>query len=85
MDRLARAYTKLCAKLAKAGAPREPHEGPLAYANTVDTRRPDIAATVRALLRRYAELRYGRNADARATEIAAFERDVSRLSVPRPT
>ncbi len=31
-DRLARAYEKLCAKLARAGAPREPHEGPPAYA-----------------------------------------------------
>jgi hypothetical protein len=85
MDRLARAYTKLCAKLAKAGAPREPHEGPLAYADAVETRRPDIGATVRTLLRRYADLRYGRSADARSPEIAEFERDVSRLSVPRLT
>ena len=85
MDRLARAYTKLCAKLAKAGAPREPHEGPLAYADVVETRRPDIASAVRALLRRYADLRYGSGTDANSPEIAAFERDVSRLSVPRLT
>jgi transglutaminase-like putative cysteine protease len=86
MDRLARAYTKLCAKLAKAGAAREPHEGPLAYADAVETHRPDIAAAVRALLRRYADLRYGHDATAtRSPEIAEFERDVSRFHVPRPT
>jgi transglutaminase-like putative cysteine protease len=85
MDRLARAYTKLCAKLARAGAPREPHEGPLAYAETVASKRPDLAARVRSLLSRYAELRFGRENDvtARAPEIAAFEREVSRLSTQR--
>jgi protein-glutamine gamma-glutamyltransferase len=82
MDRLARAYTRLCAKLARAGAPRAPHEGPLAYADAVATRRPDIAATVRALMRRYADLRYGRSSlDARPADIAAFERHVARFTV----
>jgi protein-glutamine gamma-glutamyltransferase len=87
MDRLARAYTKLCAKLARAGAPRAPHEGPLAYAEVVAVRRPDIAATASALLRKYAELRFGRanGTDAGAPEIVAFERDVARLSVQRAT
>jgi transglutaminase-like putative cysteine protease len=81
MDRLARAYTRLCAKLAKAGAPRAPHEGPLAYADTIAARRPDIAATVRALMRKYADLRYGRaSAVARPADIAAFERHVARFN-----
>jgi transglutaminase-like putative cysteine protease len=83
MDRLARAYAKLCAKLAKAGTPREPHEGPLAYAEAVEARRPDIGAAVRTLLRRYADLRYGRGADSRLTDIVAFERAVARFSVRR--
>jgi protein-glutamine gamma-glutamyltransferase len=85
MDRLARAYTKLCAKLAKAGAPRAPHEGPLAYADAVAALRPDIASTARALLGTYAELRFGHTvgAIAHAPEVAAFEREVSRLSVQR--
>jgi hypothetical protein len=83
MDRLARAYTRLCAKLAKAGTPREPHEGPLAYADTVAARRPDLAGPARTLLSRYADLRYGRDEDARAPAIAQFERDVARLRVPR--
>jgi len=86
MDRLARAYVKLCRKLARAGAPREPHEGPLAYAAVVATRRPDLAESVRALLTRYADLRYGLvAADARSPDVVAFERAVSRLRVRRAT
>jgi protein-glutamine gamma-glutamyltransferase len=85
MDRLARAYTRLCAKLAKAGAPRASHEGPLAYADVVAARRPEAAATVRALLRRYAELRYGPGgaSDLRTFEIGTFERAVRHFRVPR--
>ena len=83
MDRLGRAYVRLGKKLARVGVPREPHEGPLAYAAAVAARRPDLADTARALLGRYAELRYGRrtNDTGRSPEIAAFERSVSRLRV----
>lgn len=80
-DRLARAYMRLCAKLARAGAPRAAHEGPLDYAASVSSRRPDIAAAARELLNTYADLRYG-NAladSARAPAIASFERAVSRF------
>jgi hypothetical protein len=80
MDRLARAYTRLCAKLARTGAPRAPHEGPLAYADTIAAQRPDMAASVRALMRKYADLRYGHaSATPRAADIAAFERQVARF------
>lgn len=82
MDRLARAYTRLCAKLARAGTPREPHEGPLAYADSVSAHRPDLATPVRALLRRYATLRYGRKS-AEPSDIAAFERGVATFNVNR--
>jgi hypothetical protein len=86
-DRLARAYLKLCRKLARAGAAREPHEGPLAYAAAVAARRPDLAEAVRALLDRYAELRYGHGMqdDARSPAIVSFERAVARLRVQRAT
>lgn len=86
MDRLARAYVKLCAKLAHAGAPREPHEGPHAYAAAVAARRPDLANAVRSLLHRYADLRYGLagNGEASREAIAAFERDVAKLRTRRP-
>jgi transglutaminase-like putative cysteine protease len=84
-DRLARAYQKLCAKLARAGAPRQPHEGPLAYATTVSARRPDLAATARALLVDYAGLRFGNGVDeqTRPAAIGNFERAVSRFHAPR--
>ncbi|MEP7245991.1 MAG: DUF3488 and transglutaminase-like domain-containing protein [Gammaproteobacteria bacterium] len=87
MDRLARAYVKLCAKLNRAGAPRQPHEGPIAYAATLAARRPDLAAVARSLLNRYADLRYGRptTPDAPSSKIADFERAVSRLRVARST
>jgi transglutaminase-like putative cysteine protease len=87
MDRLARAYTRLCRKLARAGAPREPHEGPLAYATAVARHRPDLTESVRALLSRYAELRYGTaaSADARSPDVIAFERAVARLRIRRAT
>ena len=88
-DRLARAYARLCGKLARVGVPRSAHQGPLAYADTVGEQRPDLAQSVRTLLTRYADLRYGapredaRGDDTRAQEVAGFERDVARLSVAK--
>lgn len=84
-DRLARAYEKLCSKLASAGAPREPHEGPLAYAIAIATRRPDLSVSASGLLMSYADLRYGNevNEQTRPAAIAAFEQAVSRLRTGR--
>ncbi len=81
VDRLARAYEKLCRKLASAGAPREPHEGPLAYAAAIATRRPDLAVSANELLMNYAGLRFGNDFDehTRPTAISTFERAVSRF------
>lgn len=58
-DRLSRAWRALERKLQRAAAPRAPYEGPIAYAERVGRKRPDIAAMVGALARRYALLRYG--------------------------
>lgn len=81
-DRLARAYARLCRKLARVGMPRPPYLGPLAYAEAVVEQRPDLAAGVRSLLTRYADLRYGAPREASLTdEVASFERDVARLRV----
>jgi hypothetical protein len=85
-DRLARAYARLCRKLARVGLVRSEYQGPLAYADTVSEKRPDLAGGVRTLLTRYAELRYGvPRAESRADEIAGFERDVARLSLSSST
>ncbi|HKB46651.1 MAG TPA: transglutaminase domain-containing protein, partial [Ktedonobacterales bacterium] len=83
-DALARAYTRLCAKLAAAGAPRASHQGPLSFASAVNARRPDLSASVKGLLTRYAELRYGpAAADSRARDIEEFTGAVARLALTR--
>lgn len=83
-DRLARAYARLCRKLARVGLPRSVHQGPIAYAEAVGRTRPDLGEAVRSLLTRYAELRYGApRLDSRAADVAGFERAVARLSVAK--
>ncbi len=81
-DRIARAYDRLCRKLARAGVPRQPHHGPLDYSELIISKRPDLADKVRPLLRSYAALRFGPGG-SRNTAIRAFEREVARLRVAR--
>jgi protein-glutamine gamma-glutamyltransferase len=57
-DETARAYARLCAKLAAAGIARMPHEGAEAYALRVAQLRPDLAGSVTNLCRQYSFLRY---------------------------
>ena len=52
-DDTARAYARLCAKLAAAGMARLPHEGPEGYALRVARLRPDLAGIVTNLCRQY--------------------------------
>ncbi len=87
-DRLARAYRRFCLKLARAGAPRAAHLGPLAYAEAIARRRPDLARAAGPLLEEYTELRYGSPSGAmsstnRSERLAAFERGVARLRPAR--
>jgi transglutaminase-like putative cysteine protease len=83
-DALARAYLRLCAKLARAGTARAPHEGPLALAQSVRARRPELGARVQPLCEEYARLRYGpRAAERYEREVAEFARAVARLVLPR--
>jgi len=54
----------------------------------VEERRPDLRETVRSLLTRYADLRYGapradQHAATRAAAIAGFERAVARLTIAK--
>ncbi len=55
----ARAYARLCRKLARTGLPRAPHHGPLAYAQLIARYRPDLSPQVGPLLEQYAALRFG--------------------------
>ncbi|HJS88634.1 MAG TPA: DUF3488 and transglutaminase-like domain-containing protein [Steroidobacteraceae bacterium] len=85
-DRLARAYVRLCRKLARTGLPRAPHQGPLAYAQALARLRPDLALRARPLLEEYAQLRFGiTSPSAHDRELRSFERAVRRLTVPRPS
>jgi transglutaminase-like putative cysteine protease len=80
-DALARAYRRLCRKLARVAPPRAPHQGPLAYAESVLAQRPDLRGEVGALFERYAELRFGAGAPGTAA-VAQFARAVRELRVP---
>jgi protein-glutamine gamma-glutamyltransferase len=81
-ERLVVAYSALCRKLGKAGIHRAPHEGPLAYAETVTRVRADLAQPVRALLEQYADLRFGSSSGKPdPAEVSAFEQGVRRLKI----
>jgi protein-glutamine gamma-glutamyltransferase len=82
-DALARAYLRLCRKLARAGAARLAHQGPLDFAHSIAQAHPQLQPQVQALLERYAQLRYGVPTAAQAREVAEFSRTVARLSLPR--
>jgi transglutaminase-like putative cysteine protease len=61
-DAAARAFDRLCAKLAACGLHRAASEPAESFALRVAGARPDLAAEVAALCRRYNELRYGAGA-----------------------
>jgi protein-glutamine gamma-glutamyltransferase len=83
-DPLARAYARLCRKLARIGPARAAHQGPLAYGETLVAKRPEVRTSVLPLLERYAELRYGPpGPESRAQDIRAFRDAVARLALPR--
>ncbi|HXW73183.1 MAG TPA: DUF3488 and transglutaminase-like domain-containing protein [Steroidobacteraceae bacterium] len=83
-DALARAYARLCRKLARVAPPRGLHQGPLSFAATVIAHRPDLEPAVWPLLNRYAQLRYGPPApELNDADVEAFRRSVARLSVRR--
>jgi transglutaminase-like putative cysteine protease len=53
------AWNRFCAKLAAAGLPRLPQEGPMDYLARVRAARPQHAAEAEEITRRYVEARYG--------------------------
>lgn len=82
LDRLARAYAKLCRKLGRAGIVREQHQGPLGLMTKIERLRPDLARELSPLLAQYARLRYGPTArGSYENEVRELERAVKRLSV----
>ena len=57
-ERLLRAFSTLCDKLARIGVARLSHEGAEAYAARVAATRPDLGPTVSALCAHFSALRY---------------------------
>ena len=58
-DPVVRSWQRFCARLARRGLARGPHEGPLAFAERVAEQRPEWAGPVREIGRLYSALRYG--------------------------
>ncbi len=79
-DPLTRAWHRLERKLGSRVTPRAQHEGPVAYAERIGALHPELATALRALARRYAQLRYGPVASA--ADLERFRRAV-RLWQPR--
>jgi transglutaminase-like putative cysteine protease len=62
-DAVQKAYLSFCTKLARSGLVRRPFQGPLDYAETVQTVRPDLKTNVLDIVNLYIRLRYGRSGD----------------------
>ncbi len=58
-DPAARLYERFCAKLARRGIRRAPAEGPVEFAARARDQRPDLAAAIDSINRRYVAIRYG--------------------------
>ena len=58
-DRARLLWDALCRRLAQAGLPLQPHEGPLAFGARAAARWPDLAVAFRVIADSYALLRYG--------------------------
>ena len=79
-DPVERAWQAFCKRLAKAGAPRAPHEGPLDYARRAQAQlqaSPNTAAAaIQGIADRYALLRYGPKPDkVRVQQFTQLVRD----------
>jgi protein-glutamine gamma-glutamyltransferase len=59
LDPLVADYQRLCKKLATAGLPRRPDEGPLDFSRRIARCRPDLATQTNELFDDYIRLRYG--------------------------
>jgi len=70
--------------LSRAGLPREPHEGPLAFSDRAAVRWPQFAIAFAAIGKSYATLRYGAPAATREREalLSTLERAIEVLPAP---
>ena len=80
LDPALASWTRLGRRLARAGLPRRPTEGPLHYAQRAAARWPQWGAVLSRIGENYAQLRYGRR-DARREELLSSLRS-SLASLP---
>jgi len=84
-DRARALWNDACSRLARAGLPRQPHEGPLAYAARASARWPEFSIAFAAIAESYAALRYGNAAaggGSRNALLATLARAVDVLPAP---
>lgn len=75
-DPAAALYARFCARLARIGLARRPHEGPVDFARRAGSARPDLRARIEDITARYVRLRYAR---APASELRALAGRVRRF------
>jgi transglutaminase-like putative cysteine protease len=80
-DPVAREWRRFCATMARLGIPRKSHQGPIAYLEAIENRRPDLAGPARQVIDRYIAIRYNRQADP--ATLAAFQDAVRALAQQR--
>jgi len=76
-------WSRLCRRLARAGLPRNPSEGPLAYMSRAASRWPQSGALLRRIGDAYATLRYGPGDSARARLIEKLRSGIAALPAAR--
>ena len=83
-ERAAALWSDVCTRLARAGLPREAHEGPLAFSARASARWPEYAIAFSAIGESYAKLRYGRvGAREQAALMATLQRAAEVLPAVR--
>jgi protein-glutamine gamma-glutamyltransferase len=76
-------WLRLCRRLARAGLPREPSEGPLTYTSRAAARWPQWSAALQRIGAMYAALRYGPSDAASPDRIAALRAGIASLPSAR--
>jgi hypothetical protein len=75
-------WEEVCRRLSRAGLARQPHEGPLAYADRAAARWPQFAIAFHAIGESFARLRYGdttRKPREREAMLATLQRAIEVL------
>ncbi|HTS21753.1 MAG TPA: DUF3488 and transglutaminase-like domain-containing protein [Casimicrobiaceae bacterium] len=79
LDPASALWSRLCRRLARAGLPRRPSEGPLAYTGRAAERWPQSSAVLHRIGDAYAALRYGPRDGASDERIAALRELIAAL------